>query len=94
MHATDSLSIAETPSIIVEAIRTARTFAGGRPIHVGPLTFTGPYAASDPRETARFGQDWYKQILADAIEARADSVTLGANALPVLQKWYAEGNSR
>ena len=94
VHATDSLSISETPPMIAEAIRTARTFAGGRPIHVGPLTFTGPYAPSDPRETARFGQEWYEQILAHAVEAGADSVTLGANALPVLQKWYVEEDSR
>lgn len=90
VHATDSLSISETPPMIAEAIRTAQTFANGRPIHVGPLTFTGPYAASDPRETAQFGEDWYKQILTHAIEAGADSVTLGANALPVLREWYAK----
>ncbi|MBC7806323.1 MAG: hypothetical protein H7145_09245 [Akkermansiaceae bacterium] len=94
VHATDSLSIAETPPMIAEVIRTARVFANGRPVHVGPLTFTGPYAANDPRETARFGQEWYEQILAHAVEAGADSVTLGASALPVLMKWHAREGTR
>ena len=86
VHAFDSLSIAETPPMIAEAIRTAQMFAAGKPIHVGPLTFTGPYSATDARETAEFGKAWYQQILDQAIEAGAASVTLSSHALVTLQE--------
>ena len=39
VHAVDDASVMETPAVHGETVRSARAFSGGRPIHVGPITF-------------------------------------------------------
>jgi hypothetical protein len=38
IHAGDDRSLVETPAGLLDALRTARAHAGGRPLHIGPIT--------------------------------------------------------
>jgi hypothetical protein len=38
IHADDDRSLVETPAGLLDALRTARARAGGRPLHIGPIT--------------------------------------------------------
>jgi hypothetical protein len=76
VHAFDNTSIMETPPIITEAIRTARTFAADTPVYVGPLTLTGAFRPEDARQSGLFGAAWYLAALAYAALGGAARITL------------------
>lgn len=75
VHAFDSTSIMETPPMVAEAVRTARTFTDGE-IHVGPLVLYGPYKADEPRQHALFAAAWTLAAFAYAVTHKVSSVTL------------------
>jgi D-apionolactonase len=76
VHAFDATSIMETPPMIAETLRTARTFSGDAAVYVGPVTLYGPYTVSEPRQQTLFGAAWYAAALAYAANGGADRITL------------------
>jgi len=72
VHACDDVSLVENLAALAETVAMARTFCGGRPILVGPVTLigrAGPYAAGPPdpgglpgnvdvRQASLFGAGW------------------------------------
>ena len=76
VHAFDSFSIMETPPMIEEAVRTARSFAGDKRIHLGPMTVYGPYQKEEPRQYSEMGAAWYMAVLSYALKAGVESITL------------------
>jgi D-apionolactonase len=59
-----------------DAVTTARSFAGGLPVHVGPITF-GPRGSggADPRLTTSYGAAWTVASAAALASAGAASAT-------------------
>lgn len=81
VHASDDLSLMETPATVAETIRTARTFANGKPVYVGQLRFGG---GDDPRSTAPIGKAWYAAITYHALNAGAAGIaTDSSNPIPL-----------
>lgn len=85
VHAGDEVSIAQTPAALATAVRDARRLAGGRPVVIGPLTFTPVFNAvardpaaqvdvpADPRQHTATAGSW----AAAALRATdADGITL------------------
>lgn len=85
VHANDDLSIMETPATITDAIRTARTFANGKPVYVGTLRFGG---GDDPRQSDPVGQAWYAAITYCAINAGAAGIALDATRPLLMTQTY------
>ena len=89
VHAADDASIVENLVGQSEVVTMARSFAGGRPIAVSPVTIAtrlGPYpagpsapndlpAAVDVRQASLLGAAWTVGSLKNLAESRADSVT-------------------
>ena len=78
VHADDDLSIMETPATVEDAIRTAKSFADGKPVHVGRLTFAGGYAPDDSRKSSAMGKAWYAATTYHAINAGAAGIATDA----------------
>lgn len=76
VHAFDATSIMETPPMVAETLRTARTFSGDAAVYIGPLTLYGPYTVEEPRQQALSGAAWYMAALAYAANGGADRITL------------------
>lgn len=87
IHAMDDLSIMENLTAQGDAVRTARTFAAGLPIAVGPVTIRrqpDPFAAGndgkpveaaiDPRHATQFAAAWTIGSIKHLIEAGAATV--------------------
>ncbi len=89
IHAADDASIVENLVGQSEVVEMARSFAGGRPIAVSPLTIAtrfGPYpagpsapddlpAAVDVRQASLLGAAWSAGSMKHVAESGADSVT-------------------
>jgi hypothetical protein len=91
VHAVDDLSVLETPEAFGEQVRTARTFAAGQPLFVGPVTFRRRRNANavaaeergadglpdsvDPRQAALLGAVWTAAIAKHLVEQGAAAVT-------------------
>ena len=91
-HASDHLSLVETLATIPDTVKTARSFAEGRAVHVGPITFKmrwNPNAtgeahiaeeALDPRfdlrQASLFGATWLLGCLRSLVESQVESTTL------------------
>jgi hypothetical protein len=77
MHSTDDLTVTENLPAMFDAVRMARTFAGGACLAVGPVTLHRPSAPAppDPRQAADLGAAWTLGALKWLAEAGADSVT-------------------
>jgi hypothetical protein len=90
IHATDDLSLIENLEALGDAVATARAFAAGAAVAVGPVRFhrhPDPFAGGDagegreavrpdPRQAAPLGAAWTLAAIARLAEAGADSVTL------------------
>ena len=89
VHAADDASIVENLAAQGEVVRFCRTFAGGRPISVSPVTIAtrfGPYPAGpsgpddlpatvDVRQTSLLGAAWTLGSFASLAGAATDTVT-------------------
>ena len=82
IHAFDNASVMETPPILLETQRTARTFADSKPLMIGPLTLYGPYYPDDVRQKSLFGAAWYLAALSYAAQSGAERITLCEPAGP------------
>jgi hypothetical protein len=88
-HASDNASLVETCAALGDTLRTARSFAGGRPVLVTPITLrrrVNPYATGpappgglparvDPRQMALLGAAWTLGSLKALAEGGASSTT-------------------
>lgn len=89
VHACDDASLVENLAAQAETVAMARTFCGGRPILVGPVTLigrAGPYAAGPPdpgglpgnvdaRQASLFGAGWTLGSVKYLAEAGAAALT-------------------
>jgi hypothetical protein len=84
MHSTDDLTLTENFSALGDAVRTARTFADGAGVAVGPVTLHRPKfpPVADPRQGSDLGAAWTLGALKSLAEAGADAVTLYEAAGP------------
>ena len=96
VHATDDLSLIENLEGIAPTVETAREFAAGRKIAVGPIRLhrqPDPFAKSvgsggpeperpDPRQDTPLGAAWTLGAVAELARGGADSVTLYEAAGP------------
>ncbi len=72
-HAVDERSIVENLEALADQVRTARSFAGGKPIGVGPIRFQHPGSTEpDPRQSSAFAAAWLVGVLAELSAAGAD----------------------
>lgn len=89
VHASDVVSISETPGAIPRVIDTIRSFANGKAIHVGPVTLRmrwnpnatapDPDAASkaiDARQVSLFNAAWIVKVIKYLAESNVSSATL------------------
>ncbi|QEH35173.1 hypothetical protein OJF2_37180 [Aquisphaera giovannonii] len=98
VHATDDLALIENLEGIAPTVETARTFAAGRAIAVGPVRLhrqPDPFAKGvgpggpgpeperpDPRQSSPLGAAWTLGAIAELARAGADSATLYEAAGP------------
>ena len=91
VHAFDDLSVMETPEAQGEQVRTARDFADGRPLFVGPVTLRRRYNVNatfaeedtggelpdsvDPRQASLMGAAWTLASAKHLAEQGADAVS-------------------
>jgi hypothetical protein len=88
VHADDDTSVRETPAAQGDTVRTARSFAGQRPVVVSPITirprlwphgdlagYEGLPFQVDPRQCSLFGAAWTAASLKYISEAGAFSAT-------------------
>ena len=74
VHAFDDISLFETLEAQGEQVRSARAFAGGRQVLVGPVTLE-PRPGADPRMESLLGAAWTLASAKHLSEQGADAVT-------------------
>lgn len=98
VHASDDLSLLETPEAFGEQVRTARWFAPGSKLHVSPLLI-GPRGTVDARQCSTLGAAWLTAALKYLSDSGLDTVSVfepGAGASPLgpfMGKVAAEGDA-
>jgi hypothetical protein len=77
VHAADDTSVAETPSVHGDTVRSARAFCGALPLAVTPVGFHRPDATrpADPRQRSLLGAAWTVASIKHLSEAGASSLT-------------------
>ncbi|MDX1931609.1 MAG: hypothetical protein SFU56_03300 [Capsulimonadales bacterium] len=76
VHAFDDTSILETPPTYADQLLTARTFAAGKPVHVGPLTLYRPGRIAAVQQKGLLGAVWYVAALSYVAQGGAAGITL------------------
>jgi hypothetical protein len=76
VHSVDDTSIMETPPTFAEQLLTARTFAAGKPVLVGPLTLYRPGHGVAVQQHGIMGAAWYVAALSYAAQGAAARITL------------------
>ncbi|CAN5730927.1 hypothetical protein BH11ARM2_BH11ARM2_36400 [soil metagenome] len=84
VHAFDDRSILENSDTFWRLVMDARQIGGGKPVHVGPVTFGNPHRQPhpDPRLGGPVGAAYTASVVMHAAEAEAASVTLYASHGP------------
>jgi hypothetical protein len=72
VHATDDLSLLETPEAQGEQLRAARAFAPGKLLFVGPVTLA---RQADPRQACPIGAAWTAASAKHLADGGADAIT-------------------
>jgi hypothetical protein len=91
VHLIDTRTLLENAAAQRDALETARHFAGGRAVHVGPVALPARNrpGVPEPRENSLFGLVW--TVLSLRYLAGADSVTFDERALPTRWLRYLLG---
>ncbi len=87
VHAFDDISVMETPEAHGEQVRTARSFAAGRKLFVGPVTLRRRYNVN-----ATVAEDQASGVLPDSVDPRQASL-LGAAWTLASAKYLAEAGA-
>jgi hypothetical protein len=73
-HASDSLTVIENLPAQKDQVETARSFAVGKKVHVGPVSLTDSYF--DPRQSTSLASGWMLASIKYLSEGGADSITM------------------
>jgi hypothetical protein len=76
VHAYDDATVRDNLGSLRWIAATARSFVGGRPLSVSPVTLRVRGQDPDPRQRTAFGVEWTARFLASAQEAGIESLTL------------------
>jgi len=82
MHVRERSQIVESLSIQTEVLKNAHRIAGGRPVHVGPVTlrprFNAVATTPPPEEPDNLTHGYGPERLADSVDPRQHSAAVGA----------------